>query len=199
MVTRRSHPRLITLRRPAPRLLTPCRGLQSAALAFLSELSGGSVPVRCRHLHPATLHQPDGDPVADNQLGGGEVVHGSGYVPPRPAPNDPSDVARGEPVPLGQLSPGRPCRGLIPEPANVGIAKHRSPVAGALAGRAPTPDTRKRPRNSAAAFIGLDGSGELAAVLAPQPAALAFRVQLGVHHAGGAVAPSAGEHQPRLA
>jgi hypothetical protein len=24
-------------------------------------------------------------------------------------------------------------------------------------------------------------------------------VQLGVHHAGGAVAPSAGQHQPRLA
>jgi hypothetical protein len=152
----RLNPRLITLRRPPPRLLTPTRELQSAAFACLAKHRLSCAPITVHSLHPAALDQPNGNPVADDQFASGEVLHGSGYVPPGPPPHDPGDVVGRHPIPLSQHGSGRACCGLLPEPANVGIGEHRSPIAGPLAGRSPTPDTRKRPRHPATAFVGFD-------------------------------------------
>ena len=131
---RRLNPRLITLRRPAPRLLTPTRELQSAALAFPAKRPQRRVTAGADGLDSPPLDQPNGDPVADDQFGGEEVLHGSGYVPPGPPPHDSSDVVKRHPIPRSQHGSRRACRGLLPEPANVGIGEHRSPVAGPLSG-----------------------------------------------------------------
>lgn len=72
-----------------PPLIATDQELQAAAFASLAKHRLSHAPIICHSLHPTTLHQPDGDPVPDNQLGGGEVLHGSGYAEQLTVPCEP--------------------------------------------------------------------------------------------------------------
>jgi hypothetical protein len=97
----RLDPRLITLRRPTPRLLTPTRELQTAALAFPAKRPERGMTAAADRLDSPPRHQPGRLPVADHQFGGGEV-HDSGYArsysEQSRANSTPSSIGSGNPM-----------------------------------------------------------------------------------------------------